>query len=90
MSYASEERKATFEACYGTMCGIIIREDGRSRPGTMDEIEARFGTDAVDAVMAGDCRFIDLGAEIDQDRPVTPEQYDRLIAANNAKGGRAA
>lgn len=48
------------EASYNPLIGIIIRRDGRSRPGSFDEVADVYGVAALDRVMDAAGRYVTL------------------------------
>jgi hypothetical protein len=44
---------------YSTMTGPLLREDGKTRPATLDEVEQNYGQDALDEIM-GTSGWVDL------------------------------
>lgn len=50
------------EATYALIHGLVIREDGKTRPGTLDEVEQCFGQAKLDAVMESGGRWVTLAA----------------------------
>ena len=48
------------QAFYSTLTGMLIREDGKTRPGTLDEIEQKFCQAVLDDVMSMPGHWHDL------------------------------
>jgi hypothetical protein len=76
---AAASTPASVQATYTATTGVILRQHGRSRPSSMDELADVYGEAAPDAVMESNGAWIDLVP-----RDMTPRSLPALAPVTTA------